>query len=156
MSREYIHNQKGFSLIEVLVAIVILAIGLLSLTTLQSTGIKGNARARHITIATDWGADRIEQIFALKYDDPDLVDDGKVDNSAPHTSDGAAGLNNTLATANPPDGSVTSPDGHYTIIWNIADNNIMNNTKTIRVIVVRTEEGQTRTVTMDYLKSKYM
>ena len=58
-------NQQGFSLIEVLVAIVILAVGLMSLISMQVTGIKGNAKASNITVASGYGADRLEKLFAL-------------------------------------------------------------------------------------------
>ena len=115
----------------------------MSLITMQVTGIKGNAKASHITVASNWGADRLEKLFALDYTDDDLKDD-----TAPI---GLAGLDETGATA---DGSATSPDGFYTIYWNIADNTPMPDTKTIRVIILRQDEGVTRSVTMDYKKVK--
>ena len=141
----YTSQQQGFTLIEVLVAMVILGIGLMSLVSLQATGIKGNSQASHITVASDWGADRMEKLFALKWTDIDLQDD-----TAPYD---LAGLNETGATA---DGSDTSPDGFYTIYWNIADDTPMPDTKTIRVIILRSEGGVTKSVVMDYLKLKYI
>lgn len=156
MKRNNFSDQSGFSLIEVLIAMVILAVGLLTLITMQTTGIKGNSKANSITVASDWGADRVEQLFAMSYTDGDLEDDGKVNNDKPWTSDGAGGLNNTDTTALPPDGEFTSPDGHYKVFWNIADNLVMENTKSIRVIIVRSDFGEERTVTMDYLKARYL
>lgn len=136
-------GQQGFTLIEVLVAIVILSIGILSLITMQITGIKGNATANQITTASSWSADRIEKLFSLDWTHPDLTDD-----TAPN---GVPGLNETGATA---DGSATSPDTFYTIYWNIADNTPMPDTKKIRVIILRSQDGGRKRVVMDYLRPK--
>jgi len=148
-------HQQGFTLIEVLIAIVIFAIGVLSLITMQTTSIKGNLNSNNISVASGWAADKIEQIFAMDYDDNALRDDEKIDDIPPvGATDGSGGLNDiTDATA---DGKAVSPDGFYTIYWNVADDNIMPNTKTIRIIVLRKDMGVTKSVTMDYLKAKYM
>jgi type IV pilus assembly protein PilV len=53
--------QRGFSLIEVLVALVILAVGLLGLAMFQITAIKGNAIASKWTVATELAQDRVER-----------------------------------------------------------------------------------------------
>lgn len=142
--KEQFTDHRGFTLIEVLIAIVIMAIGILSVITMQLTSIKGNLTANNISVASGWAADRIEQIYNMEYDDTDLSDD---DGNA------ATGLSTTGASA---DGTAVSPDGFYTIYWNIAENLIMPNTKTIRIIVMRQDMGKTKTVTMDYLKAKYM
>ena len=123
-------NHQGFTLIEVLVAIVIMAIGILSVITMQLTSIGGNLNANNISVASGWAADRIEQIFSMDYEDPDLNDDD---------GNGAAGLNTTDGSA---DGTADSPDGFYTIYWNVIDDKNpsdlkMPNTKTIRIIVIR-------------------
>ena len=54
-------RQEGFSLIEVLVALVILAVGLLGLAMFQTTAIKGNAIASKWTVATELAQDRLER-----------------------------------------------------------------------------------------------
>lgn len=53
--------QEGFSLIEVLVALAILAVGLLGLALFQTTAIKGNAIASKWTVATALAQDRLER-----------------------------------------------------------------------------------------------
>lgn len=58
--RHAARGEEGFSLIEVLVALTILAVGLLSLALLQVTAIKGNAGASKSTIATDLAQTKLE------------------------------------------------------------------------------------------------
>ena len=58
--RHAARGEEGFSLIEVLVALTILAVGLLSLALLQVTAIKGNAGASKSTIATDLAQAKLE------------------------------------------------------------------------------------------------
>jgi len=53
-------TEAGFSLIEVLVALTILAIGLLGLALLQTTAIKGNAIASKSSFATQIAQDKLE------------------------------------------------------------------------------------------------
>lgn len=62
-------NNRGFTLIEVLVAMVILSIGIIALTSMQTTGIKGNATANILTTGGTWAADSVERIFAMEYND---------------------------------------------------------------------------------------
>jgi type IV pilus assembly protein PilV len=59
-TRHSTRGEEGFSLIEVLVALTILAVGLLSLAILQVTAIKGNAGASKSTIATDLAQTKLE------------------------------------------------------------------------------------------------
>ena len=58
--RHAARGEEGFSLIEVLVALTILAVGLLSLALLQFTAIKGNAGASKSTIATELAQTKLE------------------------------------------------------------------------------------------------
>ncbi|MGA6993527.1 MAG: type IV pilus modification protein PilV [Candidatus Deferrimicrobiaceae bacterium] len=54
-------TEGGFSLIEVMVSLTILAVGLLSLALLQTTAIKGNSLASKSTVATQLAQDQMEQ-----------------------------------------------------------------------------------------------
>ena len=61
MAGRKLRGKEGFSLIEVLVALVILAVGLLGLALFQTTAIKGNAIASKWTVATEQAQDRLER-----------------------------------------------------------------------------------------------
>ena len=125
------HNEKGFTLLEVIVAISILTIGLLGVASMQVSAIKGNTLAFGITEATSWAGDQIEKLIVLPYDHADLQDtDG----------DGASGLENASAATddnpNPP-----PTHGKYKVYWNVAMDDTADGTKTVNVIVTWADHG---------------
>ena len=64
------HNDqstKGFTLIEVLIAIVILSIGLLGMASLTVGIIKGNEVSNDLTMATTCAQDKVEDFQRLDY-----------------------------------------------------------------------------------------
>jgi type IV pilus modification protein PilV len=104
-------DQEGFTLIEVLIAMAIFAIGILALAGLQVTYISGNASAQMQTEATALGTQVIEHLKSMPFDAADL------DPAAnPHQ---------------PPAGA----SGAYDVRWTVADNTPVNNAKTIDVTV---------------------
>ena len=65
------NRQSGFSLIELMIAVVILAVGLLGLAELQVTAVKGNAKSGSIMAATQVAQTALEEVMAVRYkDDP--------------------------------------------------------------------------------------
>ena len=69
-----LRGKEGFSLIEVLVALVILAVGLLGLALFQTTAIKGNAIASKWTVATELAQDRLERFRHVDWDQHPIVE----------------------------------------------------------------------------------
>lgn len=141
--KHVMQSQQGFTLIEVMIAIIILGVGLLALVTMQSTGIFGNATANQITASSNCAANQIERIMTLPYDHTDLQD---TDNS------GAAGLDDIGDAA---DGKADSSDCSYAVYWNVVEEEPMPNLKRVRIHVHRNERGQDKRVSMDYIKAKY-
>jgi prepilin-type N-terminal cleavage/methylation domain-containing protein len=128
-------QESGFTLLEVIVAIAILTFGILAVASTQVTAIRGNAFASGTTEATTWASDHMENLVALPWDDVNVADTD---------ADGTAGLDDTGGAAD--QGPVTR--GPYTIHWNVADNEVFNNTKTISVIVSWTDHGVPKQITM--------
>jgi len=63
----HIKNSLGFTLIESLIAMLVLSIGILALNTMQISSIKGNATASKLTIADTVATDCYEHILNLPY-----------------------------------------------------------------------------------------
>lgn len=109
---KYLKQNKGFSLIEVLIAITIFAVGLLAVASMQFTSIKGNFIARNVTEAITLGQAKAEELYTLPYDHSDLT----------------AGVH-------------TQNLGYYNYNWTVVDNDVLNNTKTITLVVQYTMNG---------------
>jgi len=65
-------GQKGFTLIEILIAMAILAIGILGVLKMQISAIKGNATAMRLTEKFSITSNQIEYLMTLPYDHSDL------------------------------------------------------------------------------------
>jgi type II secretion system protein I len=119
-------GNSGFTLIEVLVALAIFAIGILALTSLQAVYIGGNSSARMQTEATTLAAQMLERLKILPFEHDDLDSGGN-----PHQK----------------------VVGAYRIEWNVSDNSPINEVKTIR-ITVRPESSWGRPVILDYRRAE--
>lgn len=156
-------GNRGFTLIEALVALGILTIGVLTVYTMQTGSVRGNLRARQISIASAWAMDKMEQFNGLAYNDS-LLDDERQDSTGQDGDNngiddddegraGGDGITNfgldqrTAATA---DHTFTDLDG-YTMYCNIAVNQPLAQMKTIRIIVVRNSDQQP--LVFDYCKA---
>lgn len=138
-----LRNEQGFSLIEVIVALVVLTIGVLAVNAMQTVSIRGNKTANDITKATSWSSDQVERIFRMDYDD--LTDEN---------ANGTAGLGDIGA-----DGDVVmdnDPGGDFTIAYNVADEDPMRNIKTVHVVVSWVDRGTNKSVTIRHKKSRFM
>ena len=119
-------GSHGFTLIEVLIALAIFAIGILALTSLQAVYIGGNSSARMQTEATTLAAQWLERLKILPYAHDDLDPTGN-----PHRQN----------------------VGAYRIEWNVADNSPINQVKTIR-ITVTPGNLRGRPVNLDYRRAE--
>jgi len=86
------NDQRGFTLVEALVAILILIVGIVALYTLQIGAIHGNARANSIFQVASLGTNRIEKIFTFENRYAELRD---------VNGDGASCNSGTATDANP-------------------------------------------------------
>jgi prepilin-type N-terminal cleavage/methylation domain-containing protein len=71
-------SEKGFSLIEVMIAFVVLLIGMLGIMGMQYYAVSGNAASRELRVATALGQDVVESLKSTPYNvlllDPDRSD----------------------------------------------------------------------------------
>ena len=131
---EYPKKIRGFTLVEVLIALAIFSIGILAVASLQTSLTGRNTSARISTEASIWSRDRVESLMLLPY------------NSSPQLEPGPAGLG-------PPLHQVTQ--GQYTVRWDVWNDTMVTpwgitpstNTKIIRVTVVGPRNNRSATVT---------
>jgi len=81
-------KPKGFTLIEVLVALVILSFSLLALAGLMVTTTKNNSFGSHMTEAATFAQDKLEELRAIKWEN--LIDGNNTDQQG-----GSTGINYT-------------------------------------------------------------
>jgi prepilin-type N-terminal cleavage/methylation domain-containing protein len=67
-----VFRKKGFTLTEVLVGLVILAVGILALAAMQITSTKGGSFSNHLTQATVFAQDKLEHLKNLSYSHSNL------------------------------------------------------------------------------------
>jgi type IV pilus modification protein PilV len=122
----------GFTLIEVLVAIVILTFGLLAVGSMQISAIRGNFMGGNTSIALSLASEKMEQLLNADYNSTDTNTDLR---------DSVTGNNTNLSSITSVDHQETlSEEGvlganaFYRRIWNVADQTSPI-TKNVMVIV---------------------
>ena len=82
MSQVAHKSERGFTLVEIMVAVVVLSIGLLASASMQLSAVHVNSSANGMTAATNLAQSRLEELMALQYTlaftDPDLIGDDAV------------------------------------------------------------------------------
>jgi type IV pilus assembly protein PilV len=67
MSRCLISTEEGFTLIEIMIALVVMSIGLTALAAVQISAIRGNAFSKRMTTAVSIADEKIEQLKSSPY-----------------------------------------------------------------------------------------
>jgi len=147
-------NNKGFTLIEIMIAMMVLSIGLLGIASMQIKAVQGNTASMGLTEAAILGQNQIESLMSMKYLNNLLNDmDGDGNNGA---GLGDSGPDTIWGTADDNDTGVNADysfiQGRYTIDWNVSVGFPIANTKTIRVLINWVENGQSKILSIDYIK----
>ena len=153
-----IQNQNGFSLIEAMIAMVILSVGLMAVGLMQIGAMKGNSNALGRSDGVAMAQSQLDTLRCLPFNDPLLTDNGSTINAGR-----AVGgvFDDTLAAHTI--GEVAGINGQqYTIFWNIDDNDIDGDgdidTKTIRLFTYWTDQkfGLNRVIVTSVLGGLYL
>ena len=126
-NKQRLASDKGFSLIECMIAMAIFSIGILAVISLQVNVISGNSGARKIGDALVLAEDQIENFMALPYTSAELDP-----NANPHRID----------------------NGGYSMVWNVAmedlDGDGNNDSKRVQLTASHLGDAD-RTATVQYL-----
>ena len=118
--RNVLTTQGGFTLIEVLIAVTIFAVGLLAIAAMQTSAIQMNSTGNRITELSTLGIDQLENLMSLPYTNP------------------------LLAVGGPYSDPAHPPPAGYGVNWWVA-NGPTTNTKIITLTVTR--KGKPLTLT---------
>lgn len=123
-------HESGFTLIEVLIAMVIFSIGVLAVASMQTNALLGNTKGLSQTEATSWATSQVEQLMSLPFTDPLL----------------------RSATSH---GPVTpDPENQYQIDWSVVDTPNPNPVlKTVTVNVSWTDRAGGHSHSFQFVKS---
>ncbi|MCK4503060.1 MAG: prepilin-type N-terminal cleavage/methylation domain-containing protein [Desulfuromonadales bacterium] len=152
MRKLLIKNQRGFSLIEAMIAMVILSIGLMAVGLMQIGAMKANANAFSRSDGVVMAQSVMDTLRCLPLDDDLLVDTG----TAIDAGKAVGGVFND-ALADQSLGNVVGSNGqNYTIFWNVVDDTLTNS-KTVRLFVYWTDQsGLNRTIVTSVLGGLYL
>jgi len=139
-------DENGYTLIEVLVAIAIFAIGILAVLQMQLSAINGNAMARKLTDNYTWAARRAEELMSLPYDDPTLTDTGGNFVTVAQDADGID---------NDGDGRIdeTGETGYVQMFMKVQDDTPSTGLKTVTVRITSSGRKRARTINIDFIKA---
>lgn len=140
MSSQKLNDKSGFTVVELLVAVVVMSIAFAGLATMEVACINGTSIANNVTTGITLAQDKMEEIKSLHIDDPELDD-----NNPSNNGDLRAGVEDFTvkgAIASADDGhrdedidADGNPGGMYTRSWNIAEDTPIDGEKTIVVVV---------------------
>ena len=144
----FIKSEKGFSLVELLVAVVMLAVGLLAVAGMQSMAINKNAYANRYSTATALAQEVMEDFLAREPSSAIFQSD--VGLGPPDPSAANYDLDPSAVTSN----SVTvTGAGTFTVLYSIDANNPVANVAKITVKVTTTIGGGQTVTLISYKRS---
>lgn len=144
-------KQQGFTLIETMIALVLLVIGIMSVYTMQISSLNGNAKANRIVTATAVAADSYERLLNVPYNDP-TMDPALNHTNAEFPADfslpaGVTGVNWAIVEWTNGDGVDNDGDG-------VTDEGDEIDIKAVTLSINYTDRTVPRTMTVNFYKSK--
>jgi type IV pilus assembly protein PilV len=127
--KKALKKQDGFTLIEVLVALTIFAVGLLAIAALQTSAIRMNSTGNRLTELSTLSIDVLENLMSLPYSSSWL---DAVNSTTP---DSAGNLHQTAVNG-------------YAVSWDIVQDALVANTRRITLTVARNGKTLLRRVSI--------
>lgn len=147
--KKILANNDAFTLVEAVIAMMILSVGLMGTAVMQISSIQNNYSASNMTEATTRGLDQMEQILSWAWGDPRLAY-----TIASNNYRRVGPRFRLVPIFSSSDFAIASDK--YMIYWNVTSNVGQPNFKNIRVDVVWRETGnQLKTITMDLVKTRF-
>lgn len=140
-----LRNENGFTLSEVLVAMVVFLFGILAVLNMQLVSTATNVKSRGMTEGIIVAQNKIEELSMFPYTNTELNDtdgNGNAGMLIPKENVTAGNADHTDAT-----------DPRYTLFWNVADDIPFTDTKTVRVIVFWRDKGINSSFAIEMVKS---
>lgn len=132
--------KKGFTIIEILVSMIILTIGVLAVVILFPSGFRLSAVSKEMTVATNLAQEKMEEKFALTYENLTVGTEAKQRvSSDPNNPFYPYQRETKVFYVNPSNLSLSQTDSGL---------------KEIEVTVFFQERGQEKTITLRNLKAK--
>ena len=157
------NGQKGFTLMEVMIALSIFAVGILGVFSMQISAINSNANARRVTEDATLAMDKVEELLALPYTNNGDLAGATAPNWQEHS---IANGDFTVATDgvdNDLDGQIDEGNevDQVTIAWNVQNVSgdticgvVMPERKSIRITVThRRTWSRNRVLSLDFIKA---
>lgn len=120
-------DNRGFTLIEAMIALLVFTIGILAMVSLQTRSLDANTHAQQVTEAATLGVSALEALYPLDY-----LKDAELSNGT-H--------------------AMTLPNqGQYAITYNIQRDAVLDNTMLIQVNVTWMLRGVQRSVNLIAIK----
>jgi len=128
IDKNRLFNEKGMTLLEVVIAIALLVTGMLAIAQMQIGAIQGNSAANRISQAITVASDRMEKLINMPMTSPDLTAGDHPEVDKPVIVDG------------------------FNVGWKVTDDPI-GGSKAIRVTVQWKDHlGKTKQSSLDYVK----
>jgi len=168
--RDILKENRGFSLLEVLLGISVFMIGMLGVTALNISSLKSNTFSGNLSEATLIAATKIEEFMAMDFNDikdnngdgtdQDANKNGIDDDDEGTATDGIAnfGLDDIGEGVADDFDNNLGYNEIYTVYWNVAVSKPIPvtppRTKTINVIVEWKVKDEPRTISMEVVRMK--
>jgi len=122
-----LQGQGGFTLVEIMIALLVFGVGIVGLANAFPNGIRTREKARRMSVATFLAKEQVERLRSLTFNHADLA-------AGAHTEPAAAGQTG------------------YNRTWNVVDNNPLPGMKRLTVSVsFRTQSPDSQAIVVTQL-----